>query len=149
MKQWNFKIKKLCSETLKTLINELNRPASSAYARDLSEKSYLYYNIPANINKFKEFCISHNKVALLTRRHSEQGTRNRHQRVFRKVLIIYKNKMLIKRWIFYNSDETDIRLLFYRSFSTFWNIFGGFALRFFIHGPWYLEDDIKSSVSWN
>ena len=28
MEQWNFKIKKLCSETLKTLINELNRPGS-------------------------------------------------------------------------------------------------------------------------
>ena len=30
MKQWNFKIKKLSSETLKNLINELNRPGGSA-----------------------------------------------------------------------------------------------------------------------
>ena len=30
MKQSNFKMKNLCSETLKTLINELNRPAGSA-----------------------------------------------------------------------------------------------------------------------
>ena len=35
MKQWDFKMKKLCSETLKTLINELNKPGS-AY---LSESS--------------------------------------------------------------------------------------------------------------
>ena len=29
MKQWNFKMKKLCSKTLQTLINELNKPCSS------------------------------------------------------------------------------------------------------------------------
>ena len=30
MKQWNFRMKKLCPETVKTLINELNRPGSQA-----------------------------------------------------------------------------------------------------------------------
>ena len=30
MKQLNVKLRKLCSETFKTLINELNRPASQA-----------------------------------------------------------------------------------------------------------------------
>ena len=50
------------------------------------EKSYLYYNI----DKVKIFCVIHDKVALLTRRCSEWGTRNRHQRIFRKVLTIRK-----------------------------------------------------------
>ena len=44
MKQSNFKMKKLCSETLKTLINELNRPGN-ALLRNFSEKNYLYYSI--------------------------------------------------------------------------------------------------------
>ena len=44
MKQSNFKMKKLFSETLKTLINELNRP-DNALLRNFSEKSYLYYSM--------------------------------------------------------------------------------------------------------
>ena len=34
------------------------------------------------------FCILHNKVALLTRRCFERGTRNCHHRIFKKVLTI-------------------------------------------------------------
>ena len=34
--------------------------------------------------------------------------------------------MLIKIWIVYDSDETEIRLPFYRSFPALYNIFGGF-----------------------
>ena len=46
MKQSNFKMKKLCSETLKTLINELNRPGNALLRmRNFSEKNYLYYSI--------------------------------------------------------------------------------------------------------
>ena len=42
--------------------------------------------------------------------------------------------MLIKRLIFYESDEIEIRLRFYGSFSTFWNMYlVVFALKFFIH----------------
>ena len=37
---------------------------------------------------------------------------------------ISTQKMLIERWIFYEPDEIEIRLAFYRSFSTFRNIFG-------------------------
>ena len=39
--------------------------------------------------------------------------------------------MLIDRWIFYDSDEIEIRLPFYRSLSTFWNIFGGICTQAF------------------
>ena len=39
--------------------------------------------------------------------------------------------MLIKRWIFYESDDFEIRLPFYISFSTFWNIFGGLCTQVF------------------
>ena len=33
--------------------------------------------------------------------------------------------MLNERWFFYDSEEIEIRLSFNRSFSAFWNIFGG------------------------
>ena len=33
----------------------------------------------------------------------------------------------MKRLILYDSGEIETRIPFYRSFSTFWNIFGGFC----------------------
>ena len=65
------------------------------------------------------------KVALLTRRCSEWGTTNCHQIIFGKVLTITYRKCWSKDEFFNGSDETDIRLPFHRSFSTFWNIFDG------------------------
>ena len=60
------------------------------------DKSYLYYSI-LTLTKSKyfesytiKFTANNDKVALLTRRCSEWGTRNRHQRIFRKVLTIRK-----------------------------------------------------------
>ena len=50
--------------------------------------------IVSNIDKVKIFCVLHDKVALVSTRYSEQETRNRHQRIFRKVLTM---KTLIKR----------------------------------------------------
>ena len=38
--------------------------------------------------------------------------------------------------IFYGSDETEMRLPFYRSFSTFWNIFGGLHIQVFYSWAW-------------
>ena len=57
--------------------------------------------------------------------------------------------MLIKRWIFYDSDKIEIRLPFGRSFSTFWNIYLViFVPKSFIH--WHgLRGDSKSFVSEN
>ena len=53
--------------------------------------------------------------------------------------------MLIKRRIFYNSDGTKIRLSFYRSFSTFWNIFGGLCTQAFY--SWAsVRGDVKSAA---
>ena len=53
--------------------------------------------------------------------------------------------MFIKGLIFYDSDETKIRLPFYRCFSTFWNIFGGLCTQVFYSWAW-VRGDVKSSV---
>ena len=103
------------------MINELNRPA----VRNFSEKSYLYYTVSysilsTNIDIVKIFCVLHNKVALLTRDVLKWGTRNPHQRIFRKVLPNHINIENIDEKInFYHSDKNEIRLPFYRSFLTF------------------------------
>ena len=80
-------MKTLCPETLKSLINELNRPGSAS-VRNFSGKSYLYYNFP-NINNAEIFYALHDKVALLTRRRSELGKRNCHQIIVRNVLTMF------------------------------------------------------------
>ena len=51
----------------------------------LRKNLFVLYSIYTNIAKVEIFHVLRNKVALLTRSHSEQGTRNRHQRIFRKV----------------------------------------------------------------
>ena len=53
--------------------------------------------------------------------------------------------MFIKRLIFYDPDETEIRLPFYISFSTLWNIFGGLWTQVFYSWAW-VRGDIKSFV---
>ena len=53
--------------------------------------------------------------------------------------------MFIKRRIFYDSDETEIRLSFYTSFSTFWNRLGGPYAQGFYSWTW-VGVDVKSSV---
>ena len=60
-------------------------------------------------------------------KNSKQGTRNCHQKSFRKVLTIYLENVDQKMNFLYDSDKIKIRLLFYRSLSTLWNIFGGFC----------------------
>ena len=54
--------------------------------------------------------------------------------------------MLMKRSFVYHSDEIEIRLPFYRSFSTFWNIFDGLCAKVFYSWAW-VRSDLKSSVS--
>ena len=105
------------------MINELNRPA----VRNLSQKSYLYlytvsYSIlSTNIDIVKIFCILHNKVALL-RRNVLSGEQEMVTKEFleRLKLTIYIHIENIDQNInFYDSDKTEIRLPFYKSFSTF------------------------------
>ena len=55
-------------------------------------------------------------------------------------------KMLIKRWIFYDIDEIEIRLPFYRSFSTFGIYLVVFALKFVIHGHGYPSKHINVEI---
>ena len=72
-----------------------NRPAVRACISEklLRKKAiYLYFNTYTNIDKVKIFCVIHGKVALLTRKCSDEWeTRNRNQRIFRKVLTILEN----------------------------------------------------------
>ena len=91
--------------------------------KNLSERSCLYYRKTSNIEKVEIIHVLHNKVTLLMRRRSEQGTRNCHKNIFRNVLTMYIENVNQKIF-FYDSDEIEIRLPFYRSFSTFGNIFG-------------------------
>ena len=94
--------------------------------RNFSEKSWLFvlysYSIlSTNIYIVKLFCVSHNKVALLTR----DGLNGEQEIVTKEFLerfylTIYKYIENIDQKInFYDSDETKIRLPFYRFFSTF------------------------------
>ena len=104
----------------------------------------------SNIDKVKMFCVLHDKVALLTRRRSEWGKTDCHRIIFRKVLTITYRKCWSKDEFFNGSDETDIRLPFHRSFSTFWNIFGGYFNSWWVFYSWaWVRGDVKPSVLWN
>ena len=67
------------------------------------------------------------------KKHSERGTRNCHQKSFRKVWDMYIENVDQKMNFLYGCDEIEIRLSFYRSFSTIWNIFGGLCTQVFFH----------------
>ena len=55
--------------------------------------------------------------------------------------------MLTKTSIFYDSGENEVGLPFYRSFSTFSNIYLAlFPLKIFIHRHW-VKGDLKSFVA--
>ena len=62
------------------------------------------------------------------RKHSEWGTRNHHQRIFRKVWIMYIESVDQKMNFLYDTDEIEIGP-FYRSFPNFWSIFGGICIQ--------------------
>ena len=89
-----------------------------------------------NIEKVEILHVLHDKVALLMRRNSERRTRNCHQIIFGKVWTIYVENVDQKINILYNSDEIEIRLPFYKSCSTFWNLFGGFCTQDFYSSTW-------------
>ena len=150
MIQWNFNIK------------TLYRPAvQSKKWTNSSEKSCLYYSI-LKLTKLKYF-MSYIKIALLTRKRSEWGTRNRHHRVFRKIWTIgyicqyienddQKMIFLFLWWFFIALMELRLDF-FFKDFSQHSGIYlVVFALRVFIHehgwsGKWCLK--VKSPVSLN
>ena len=74
---------------------------TSAYVKNFSQKNYLYCsNKASNTENVEIFHGLHDKVALLMRRRSERGTRNRHQNIFGKVQIMHIYQcieMLIER----------------------------------------------------
>ena len=57
--------------------------------------------------------------------------------------------MLIESSICYDSDETEIRFPFYRSFSTFRNIFRGLCTQVFYFYWHVVRGDLRSFVSEN
>ena len=83
------------------------------------------------------------------RKHSELGTRNCHQKSFRKVWTIYIENVDQKMNFLYGSDEIEIRLSFYRSLSTFWNIYGGLCTQVFFFISMRVRNGSKSFVSKN
>ena len=101
----------------------------------------MYYSILTLIKS--KYFVLHNKVALLKRRRSERGTRNHNQIIFRKVLAIENvDQKMNFLWL-----ETEIRLPFYTSFSTFWNKFGGLYAQFFYSWAWVRGDvNIKPEI---
>ena len=134
MKQWNFKMKKLYSKTLKTLINELNRPVHECKWETFQKKAIcilIYYNIEeaeiSHVFTIKSHCQWED---VLSREH-EIVTKD-----FLERFGTYIKKMLIKRWIFYDSDETEIRFHFNRSFSILWNILDGLCTQIFHSSAW-------------
>ena len=56
MIQWNFKMKKLCSKTLKTFIKQTSAAHKLA---NFSKKSYLYSSIYTKIDKVETFQVLH------------------------------------------------------------------------------------------
>ena len=99
------------AKTLKTLIV---KRASAWKTFNIKQKLFVLWYI--NIDKVELFCALNDKVSLQTRC-SERGTGNHHQRICTRVYT--------KHWsIFDESEEIEIRLPFYRSF-TFWNLSDG------------------------
>ena len=88
-------MKKLCSKTLKTLINEWSRPVHKRKASQKRAICILYFCIAkyTNTEKVEIFHVLHNQGALLMKRRSEWGTRNCHQVIFRKVWTIHKENV--------------------------------------------------------
>ena len=82
MKQWHFKMKKLCKEKFKILVN-VNELNQAVHKRENSQNKAII--IVYNIEEVEILHVSHNKVALLTKRRSERWTRNCQQITFRKV----------------------------------------------------------------
>ena len=125
MKQWNFKMKKICSaKHLKPWLMNSTDQQQSVHNWETCQKKAIciisYSILSTNTDIVKIFCVLQNKVALLTRDVLRGGTRNCLQRIFRKVLPNHIHLENIDQKInFYDSRETEIRLPFYRSFSTF------------------------------
>ena len=94
---------------------------------------YSYNILSTNIDIVKIFFVLHSKVALLTKRCSEFGTRSRHQRIFRKVLPNHIHIENIDQKInLYDSGETEIRLRMY------WVVFGSILS--------WVRGDVKSFI---
>ena len=87
------------------------------------------------MDKLEIFHVLHDKVAVLTRRCSKWGTKICQQRILegRDHICIY-TKCWSKYEFFDYSDEIEIRLSFYRSFSQFGIDLMAVVLKIFIYG---------------
>ena len=94
-----------------------------------SEKSCLFYSI-LTLTKLKYF------MSYTIKSHCQQGDVLRvEQDIVSKEFLerfwLHLYKTLFKRWIFDDSDEIEVRFLFYRSFSIFSNACGGLCAQAF------------------
>ena len=111
----------------------------------IPEKSYLYYSL-LTLTKLKDF-MSYTMKLHCYRGDVQGGEQEIVSKEFSESFGPYiYYKILIKRSIFVDSDETEIRLTFYRSFSTFWTIFGGLCTHVFDSWVW-VRGDLKSCVT--
>ena len=130
IKQENETVKVLNKQVMVKNTNSwLMKWKDQCICKKLFKKNYLYCsNKASNIENVEIFHGLHDKVALLMRRRSERGTRNRHQNIFGKVqtMHIYQcienvNWKMNFLWVWWNWDETP-----------FLQIFLNILLKFFI-----------------
>ena len=93
MIQWNIKLKKLYSKALKTLIEQTSMQCIREQTSQ--KKAICIYILTLTkliscLTQKSWYHVLHKKVALLIRRRSERGKRNRNQRISRKVWTIYR-----------------------------------------------------------
>ena len=89
MKTTHFELSELEQTTKLSELEQTSSKCISDSEKRLRKKLYVCIIPILTLTESKHFVI-HDKVALLTRRCSDWGTRNRHQRIFRKVLTIRK-----------------------------------------------------------
>ena len=134
MKEWNFKIKKLCSKHLKLWLMNWDCTNYCISKKLLRRKAiYLYYSMLI-LKKLKYLMSYTITLHSLWGHILVRGTRNCHQRIWQWLVpyTVYK-ETLIKRQFFYECDKTEIRRHCYRSLTTFWDIFGCLCTQLFIH----------------
>ena len=87
---------------------------------------YIIVYLTLTVDNVKIFCVLHNKVAMLSRRLSERGTRNHYQIIFRKVLKPYGmhienvDQKMNFLWLWWNWDLNSFLQIFLNILEYIW-----------------------------
>ena len=133
MKQWNFKMKTLCSKTLTPWLKKWTDQCMPKW--EISQKrNFLYYCI-VTLKKLKYY------MSYMIKLHCWWGdVLSGEQEIVTKEFLErfgpYIENVDQKMNFPYDSDEIEVRLVFYGSFSTFWNIFVGLCIQVFYSSAW-------------